>query len=134
MNVELLDKVLDAEKNVKFIYTIPNFQNPAGVCMSVQKRKALYETAKRHGVMIVEDNPYGDTCFDGVCPPSVKSLDEDGIVIYAGSFSKVISPGLICPRAVRRDIQNGGLQTDCGRAHVNSQPDDMLPFHDRRRL
>lgn len=94
MNVELLDKVLDAEKNVKFIYTIPNFQNPAGVCMSVQKRKALYETAKQHKVMIVEDNPYGDTCFDGVCPPSVKSFDEDGIVIYAGSFSKVISPGL----------------------------------------
>lgn len=94
MDTDALEKVLETEKNVRFIYTIPNFQNPAGVCMSVAKRKALYDTAKRHGVMIVEDNPYGDTCFEGVCPPSVKSFDDDGLVIYAGSFSKVISPGL----------------------------------------
>ncbi len=105
MNIEKLEEALKVEKNVKFIYTIPNFQNPAGVTMSLEKRKALYEVAKKYGVLILEDNPYGDLRVSGEDVPSIKSFDEDGIVIYAGSFSKILSPGLrvgysIAPQAL----------------------------------
>jgi len=90
---------------VKFIYTIPNFQNPSGITMSLEKRKKLYELAKKYEVMILEDNPYGDLRYEGEALPTIKSFDEDGIVMYAGSFSKVISPGMrvayaIGPKAV----------------------------------
>ena len=94
MNIEALEKALAENKNVKFIYTIPNFQNPSGVTMSLEKRKAVYELAKKYGVLILEDNPYGDLRYEGEDIPAIKSFDTDGIVIYAGSFSKVISPGM----------------------------------------
>ena len=94
MNIEKLEEVLKSEKNVKFIYTIPNFQNPSGVTMSLEKRKAVYSLAKKYGVLIIEDNPYGDLRFSGEFLPCIKSFDNEGIVIYSGSFSKVISPGM----------------------------------------
>ena len=94
MNMEALEKALQTEKNVKFIYTIPNFQNPSGITMSLEKRKKLYALAKQYSVMILEDNPYGDLRYEGEALPTIKSMDEDGIVMYAGSFSKVISPGM----------------------------------------
>jgi 2-aminoadipate transaminase len=94
MNMDALEKALDEEKNVKFIYTIPNFQNPTGVTMSAEKRRRMYRLAKEHGVLILEDNPYGDLRFEGNHIEAVKSLDEDGIVVYAGTFSKVIAPGI----------------------------------------
>lgn len=94
MNMEALEKALQTEKNVKFIYTIPNFQNPSGITMSLEKRKKLYNLAKQYGVMILEDNPYGDLRYAGEALPTIKSFDEEGIVLYAGSFSKVISPGM----------------------------------------
>lgn len=94
MNLELLEDALKREKNVRFIYTIPNFQNPCGITMSFEKRKALYALAKKYGVLIIEDNPYGELRFKGENIPSVKSLDKDGLVIYVGSFSKVLSPGM----------------------------------------
>ncbi len=94
MNIDELEQVLKAEPRAKFIYTIPNFQNPSGITMSLEKRKAVYELAKKYGVLIIEDNPYGDLRFRGEFLPSIKSFDTDGIVIYAGSFSKVISPGM----------------------------------------
>ena len=94
MNMEALEKALWTEKNVKFIYTIPNFQNPSGITMSLEKRKKLYDLAKQYGVMILEDNPYGDLRYAGEALPTIKSFDEEGIVLYAGSFSKVISPGM----------------------------------------
>lgn len=94
MNIEELEQALKEETNVKFIYTIPNFQNPSGVTMSLEKRKAVYELAKKYGVMIIEDNPYGDLRYVGEDIPAIKSFDTEGIVIYAGSFSKTIAPGL----------------------------------------
>lgn len=94
MNIEQLEQALKEEKNVKFIYTIPNFQNPSGVTMSLEKRKAVYELAKKYGVLIIEDNPYGDLRYVGDDIPAIKSFDTEGIVIYAGSFSKTIAPGL----------------------------------------
>lgn len=94
MSMEGLEQALKEEKNVKFIYTIPNFQNPTGITMSVSKRRRMYELAKQYGVLILEDNPYGDTRFAGEHIEAVKSLDTDGLVVYAGTFSKVIAPGI----------------------------------------
>lgn len=105
MNIDELEKALIANPNAKFIYTIPNFQNPSGVTMSLEKRKRIYSLAKQYGVLILEDNPYGDLQYSGEYIPCIKSFDEAGIVIYAGSFSKVISPGIrvaycICPKQI----------------------------------
>ena len=94
MNIEALEKALQTEKNVRFIYVIPNFQNPSGVTTSLEKRKQIYELAKKYNVMILEDNPYGELRISGENVPAIKSFDEDGIVVYVGSFSKVLSPGM----------------------------------------
>ncbi len=105
MNTDELEKKLKANPDTKFIYTIPNFQNPSGVTMSLKKRKKVYELAKKYGVLIIEDNPYGDLRYSGEYVPNIKSFDAEGIVIYAGSMSKVISPGIrvaycICPKPI----------------------------------
>lgn len=94
MNMESLEDALKNNKNAKFIYTIPNFQNPSGITMSLEKRKKMYELAKKYNVLILEDNPYGDLRYSGEYVPCIKSFDTDGIVLYAGSMSKVISPGI----------------------------------------
>ena len=94
MNVEKLEAALKVEPRAKFIYTIPNFQNPAGVTMTWEKRVRVYELAKKYGVIILEDNPYGDLRVAGEDIPSIKTLDRDGIVIYSGSFSKILAPGI----------------------------------------
>ena len=93
MNMEELEGVLKNNK-VKLIYTIPNFQNPAGITMSLAKRQRLLELAKKYDCLILEDNPYGDLRFAGEAVPTVKSLDKEGRVIYVGSLSKILSPGL----------------------------------------
>ncbi|MDY3862231.1 MAG: PLP-dependent aminotransferase family protein [Ruminococcus sp.] len=105
MNMEELENALKSNKNVKFIYTIPNYQNPSGVTMSLEKRKKLYELALKYSVLILEDNPYGELRYSGEPLPSIKSFDTEGIVIYAGSFSKVVAPGLrvaytVAPREI----------------------------------
>ncbi len=94
MDVDALEEVLKSTPNSKFIYTIPNFQNPSGATMSLEKRKRLYSLAKQYGVIILEDNPYGDLRVAGEKIPTIKSMDDEGIVIYAGSFSKILAPGL----------------------------------------
>lgn len=94
MDVDALEEALKTTENAKFIYTIPNFQNPAGATMSLAKRKRLYELAVKYNKIILEDNPYGDLRVAGEPLPTIKSMDTEGIVIYAGSFSKILSPGL----------------------------------------
>lgn len=91
---EKLEAALKANPRTAFIYTIPNFQNPMGVTLSLERRKQILELAYKYNVLIVEDNPYGELRFAGVDVPSIKSIDTKGHVIYAGSFSKVLSPGL----------------------------------------
>lgn len=105
IDTKKLEEALNTEKNVKYLYTIPNFQNPTGITMSLEKRKKVYELCRDHNVIILEDNPYGDLRVSGEDVPSIKSLDTEGVVMYAGSFSKVISPGMrvgyaIGPKAV----------------------------------
>ncbi len=94
IDTEKLEEALDTQPNVKYLYTIPNFQNPSGITMSLEKRKKVYELCRAHGVVILEDNPYGDLRVSGEDVPSIKSLDREGVVVYAGTFSKVISPGM----------------------------------------
>ena len=94
MNIASLEKAVAENKNAKLIYTIPTFQNPMGATMSLEKRKAVYEIARKNNLIIIEDNPYGDLTFDGTKMPTIKSMDVDGRVIYCGSFSKILAPGL----------------------------------------
>ena len=94
MNMEALEKAMQMKPTPKFLYVIPNFQNPMGTTMSVEKRKKTYELAKKYGVLILEDNPYGDLRFAGEMVAPIKSFDEDGIVVYAASLSKIIAPGM----------------------------------------
>lgn len=94
MDVDALEEALKTTENIKFIYTIPNFQNPSGTTMSLEKRKRLYDLAVQYKIIILEDNPYGDLRTEGESLPTIKSMDTEGIVVYAGSFSKILSPGL----------------------------------------
>lgn len=89
-----LRAALETTPNAKFLYLIPTFHNPAGITMSLQKRKAVYALAQEFDVMILEDNPYGDLRFAGDEVPTIKSMDVDGRVIYCGSFSKILSAGM----------------------------------------
>ncbi len=89
-----LDAVLSNEPKAKMLYLIPTFQNPCGITTSLEKRKRIYEVALRHGVMIFEDNPYGELRFAGEDVPTLKSMDTEGIVIYCSSFSKILSAGM----------------------------------------
>ncbi len=94
MNPELLEKALKENPNTKLIYLILNFQNPTGKTTTLKRRKELYALAQKYNTMIIEDNPYGDLRFAGEEVPTIKSMDTDGRVIYAGSFSKVLAPGI----------------------------------------
>ncbi len=94
MDPAALEEALKANPNTKLIYLIPNFQNPTGKTTTLQRRKELYALAQKYNTLILEDNPYGDLRFSGEDVPTIKSLDTDGRVIYAGSFSKVLAPGI----------------------------------------
>ncbi len=94
ISAQQLEDALKTHKNAKLLYVIPNFQNPTGRCMSAKRRKEIYELACRYDLIIAEDNPYGELRFAGEDIPSIKSLDTEGRVIYLGSFSKIISPGM----------------------------------------
>lgn len=96
----LAARIAEARKRehpCKFIYTIPNFQNPSGTVWSQARRQALYEFARREDLLIFEDDAYGELYFDGVDPDSlrsIKSRDESGQVLYMSTFSKILAPGL----------------------------------------
>ena len=94
MNVEALEETIKNTPNAKLLYIIPTFQNPAGITTSLAKRKAIYEVCKKYGLMILEDNPYGELRFAGEEIPTIKSFDTEGLVIYCSSFSKILSAGM----------------------------------------
>lgn len=100
MNVEALRIAIKDNPNAKFIYTIPNFQNPGGTTLSLGKRKAIYQLAVENDLFIIEDNPYGKLRVEGEDVPAIKSFDDKGIVVYAGSFSKILAPGIRVAYAV----------------------------------
>lgn len=94
MRLDVLEDILKNAAGQKVIYVIPNFQNPTGSTMSLEKRKGIYELACKYNGIIIEDNPYGDLRFAGENIPSIKSMDTENRVIYVGSFSKILAPGL----------------------------------------
>ena len=94
MQPDALERAIAANPGGKVIYTIPTFQNPMGVTMPAARRREVYEIARRHHLIIIEDNPYGELTFDGVKTAPIKTLDTDGRVVYCGSFSKILAPGL----------------------------------------
>lgn len=93
---EALDETLTTlardGRHTKLIYTVPNFHNPAGVTLTMERRPRVLEIAKRHGVLLIEDNPYGLLGFDGDPLPAMRSMEDTGVV-YLGSFSKTFAPG-----------------------------------------
>lgn len=94
MRTDLLEAVLAANPRARMIYTVPDFQNPTGVTLSLARRKALIALANRHDLIVLEDTPYRHIRFQGDSLPTLKSLDTEGRVIHLGSFSKVLVPGL----------------------------------------
>ncbi|AHM04648.1 Transcriptional regulator [Roseibacterium elongatum DSM 19469] len=94
MRMDRLEEVLTTTPKVRMIYTIPEFQNPTGVTLSLARRQRLIDLANRHDVVVLEDSPYRQIRFAGNPLPSLKSLDTQGRVIHLGSFSKVLVPGL----------------------------------------
>ncbi len=89
-----LEETLKTHPNVKIVYTIATFQNPSGITMSLSKREKLLELAEAYDFIIFEDNPYGELRFSGEEVPTIKSMDKNGRVVYFGSFSKILAPGL----------------------------------------
>lgn len=105
---ETLTRLEREGKRVKLLYTVPNYHNPAGVTMSLERRPRIVEICRRHHVLVLEDNPYGLLGFTGEPLPALKSWDADA-VIYLGSFSKTFAPGYrvgwaLCPHAVREKL------------------------------
>ena len=94
MDMEHLEQVLRTTPRVKMIYTVPDFQNPTGVTMSLARRKRLIELANQYDILVLEDSPYRALRFEGDHIPTLKSLDAEGRVVYLGSFSKILAPGL----------------------------------------
>ena len=94
IDIDELNRVISSEPNAKLLYLIPTFQNPSGITMSAEKRRIVYDIAKKHNLIIIEDNPYGELRFSGEEIPTIKSIDDDGIVVYCGSFSKILSAGI----------------------------------------
>ena len=93
LQVEVLARMLDQlPKRPKFLYTVPTYQNPMGVSLATARRRTLVDLARERGLVIVEDDPYGDLSYDGEPLPTLKSLDPE--VVFLGTFSKVLAPGL----------------------------------------
>ena len=94
MDTEHLEAVLEANPNATMLYTVPDFQNPTGVTLSLERRRRLIELANAHELLVVEDTPYRALRYEGESLPTLKSLDTEGRVLHLGSFSKILAPGL----------------------------------------
>ena len=94
IDTDILEKTLASTPKAKMLYVIPTFQNPAGTTSTLENRKKVYEIAKKYGIVILEDNPYGELRFAGEDVPTYKSMDTEGLVVYCSSFSKILSAGM----------------------------------------
>jgi 2-aminoadipate transaminase len=121
MRVEQLEELLETlrreGRRPKFIYSVPTFQNPAGVTLSLERRARLVELARMHELLVIEDNPYGLLRFGGEALPPLYQLDGGDFVIYIGTFSKILSPGIrlgwaVAPPPVMEKIVLGKQAAD----------------------
>jgi 2-aminoadipate transaminase len=120
MQVDQLEATLDTlqreGRRPKFVYTVPTFQNPAGVTMSLARRRELVRIARERELLVMEDNPYGMLRYEGEPLPTLYSLDHE-FVIYAGTFSKILSPGVrlgwaVAPAPILDQMQTGKQGAD----------------------
>ena len=105
---EHVARLKEAGKRIKFLYTIPNYSNPAGVTLTWERRLEILEICRANGILVLEDNPYGLLYFDGPPPHAMRSVEEDGVV-YLGTFSKTLAPGFrlgwaLAPHAIREKL------------------------------
>ena len=121
MRIDLLEETLERlerdGRRPKFIYTVPSFQNPAGVTMSLERRERLVEIAAEREVLVLEDNPYGLLRYEGQPLPPLRALDGGVYVMYLGTFSKILSPGIrlgwvVAPPPVLEKINLGKQAAD----------------------
>ncbi len=113
---QTLDELEQTGRRPKFIYTVPNFHNPAGVTLSLARRRALVRIAAERELLVLEDNPYGLLRYEGDPLPTLRSLDDE-FVIYAGTFSKILSPGVrlgwtVAPAPVLQKMNIGKQAAD----------------------
>ncbi len=94
MVVSELEHRLNRLDRIKFIYVVPDFQNPSGRCWSLDRRRCFMEVVSKRKVPVIEDSPYAELCFEGEGLPALKSFDEQNLVVYLSTFSKILSPGL----------------------------------------
>jgi 2-aminoadipate transaminase len=94
MDTDHLEAVLEANPNAKLLYTVPDFQNPTGVTLSLDRRRRLIELANAYELLVLEDTPYRALRYEGESLPTLKSLDTEDRVLHLGSFSKILAPGL----------------------------------------
>lgn len=105
---EAADRLIASGRKVKLLYLVPNFANPSGVTLTAERRVQVLQVCAERGILVVEDNPYGLLYFGEKPPAALRSLDEEGVV-YLGSFSKILSPGLrvgyvLAPPAIREKL------------------------------
>ncbi len=121
MRIDLLEETLaelaSRGRKPKFIYSVPTFQNPGGVTLSLERRQRLVEIAREHEILVIEDNPYGLLRYEGETLPTLYSLDGGGYVIYLGTFSKILSAGLrigwiVSPTPIREKVVLGKQAAD----------------------
>lgn len=116
LDVDTLERTLRAGSPPAFLYTIPTFQNPSGRTLTTERRARLVELAREHGLVVVEDDPYGLVRFEGVSPRSLLELDGGEHVVYMSSFSKTVAPGLrvgylVAPGALALQLEQSAVQT-----------------------
>ena len=152
MDTEHLQEVLEAHPNATMLYTVPDFQNPTGVTLSLERRRRLIELANRYELLVVEDTPYRALRYEGESLPTLKSLDTEGRVLHLGSFSKILAPGLrlgwalATPEILERltllklaaDTQNSTLNMAAASAYLQSYDIDAhieraLPVYRHKR-
>ncbi|MCL4368528.1 MAG: PLP-dependent aminotransferase family protein [Actinobacteria bacterium] len=123
MQVDRLEEAMArGDRHPRLIYELPNFQNPSGATLSLERRHRLLELSYRYGIPILEDDPYGELRYEGEDLPSLKSMDGEGNVIYLGTFSKILVPGLrlgwvVAPAEVIHRLLRGKEAADL---HTNS--------------
>ena len=122
VDLEKLEAAFAANPRPKLFYVIPNFQNPTGLVTSLAKRKAIYELAVKYNVPVLEDNPYGELRFEGDYVLPIKSFDEKGMVIYCGSFSKILAPGMRLAYMIanRQIVEKIVTIKQCSDTHTNT--------------
>jgi DNA-binding transcriptional MocR family regulator len=135
LNLDQLEEVCKHHQ-LKMLYTVPNFQNPTGICMSLAKRKRLAKMASRYDFLVIEDDPYRELRYEGVGLPSIKAFDMSGNVVTLGSCSKILSPALrtgwlIADETLMNALKNLRLASDCNPSSVVGQMiDEYLEDND----